>query len=260
MKIAKIGQGRCLLYLHGWGFDSQVWYRQIDYFRPRYCNWLIDYNRVGPLGNITHEDLFEHLCAELLPMLQAMPEPPLAIIANGLGAFVAYELIERGLLPEKLILCGGLVRFTNGQGYLSGISHQKVAGMRRALRRDVRRMLLGYYQFLFSGRGESPPQDLVEGMPLTAREFLLVAFDALISHDYQELLPKLPCPTLVVHGRADRAAPVWQAQALRRLLPASALYLCREAGHLPFVTRYASVNRVIAGFLEAQGGPHHVTG
>ncbi|MBI4084093.1 MAG: alpha/beta hydrolase [Candidatus Lambdaproteobacteria bacterium] len=250
MKVTIIGQGQPVLYLHGWGFDSQVWNRQVDFFRSRYANWLVDYNLAPAPADLTRENFFDRLCAPLLKRCADAGKPPAAVLANGLGAFLAYELIERGLAPERLVLCGGLLRFTNDEHYGSGVASQRVAAMRQALAANPRRMLSAYYHFVFSGRGEEPPRDLMECMPLNAVEFLRLAFDVLISYDFQELVPTLRLRTLVVHGEDDKASPIWQGQLLGKLLPDAALHRCKGAGHLPFVTHYAAVNRLIAQFIE----------
>lgn len=249
MKVHTIGQGRPLLYLHDWGFTTQAWNRQIDFFRGRYSNWLVDYNLEHLPAELTYDTLLEELCRRVLSRLELEAVQPAGIVASGLGAFLAYELIDRGLRPHTLVLCGGLVRYTNGDDFLSGLERSKVAAMRRRLHENPRRMLSGYYRFVFSGQGEAPPTELVECMPLNAVPFLKLAFDTLISHDYRELMAALRCPTLIVQGDADRIAPLWQGQFLRRLVPRSHIQVFRGAGHAPQVTHYAAVNRVMQQFL-----------
>lgn len=249
MKVHVIGQGRPLLYLHDWGFNSEAWNRQIDFFRGGHSNWLVDYNLERPPPELTYDTLLDHLCRQLLPRLELEAMRPAAILAAGLGAFLAYELIDRGVSPHGLVLFGGLVRYTNGEGFLSGLEPERVAAMRRRLRENPRRMLSGYYRFVFSGEGESPPPELADCMPLNAVTFLQLAFDTLISHDYQALVRHLPCPALIVQGDADRISSLYQGQMLRRLLPDSQMLVFKGAGHAPHVTHYAAVNRGVAHFL-----------
>lgn len=65
-----------------------------------------------------------------------------------------------------------------------------------------------------------------------------------------DVLPHLKCRALVIQGEEDRLCPVWQGELLRKLMRNSAFYLCRGAGHVPFVTQYAQVNRRLEQFLE----------
>ena len=249
MNIETIGQGRPLIYLHDWGFTSQVWSRQVEFFRGLFSNVLIDYNLPRLEPGVDHENILATLAGQIVEQLDG--EAPRAILANGLGSFVAYELLDRGLAAEALVLFGGLVRLTNDEKYLSGLRQERVAAMRKSLHANPRKMLSGYYQFAFSGEEEYPPEDLTRSMPLNTLDFLKVAFDAMISHDYQELVGGITCPALIMHGDADKVAPLWQGEAIRKLMPNAELEVCKSAGHVPFLTHYPTINRRVARFLDA---------
>ncbi|HEX7927024.1 MAG TPA: alpha/beta hydrolase [bacterium] len=250
MKLEVTGQGPSLLYLHEWGFPAQSWKRQVDHFRAKYRNVVPDFNLAEYPPEWSHEDVFERLCDGLMQRLEAGDQAPRAVIAHGFGAFLAYELMDRGLNPESLVLVGGLVRFTNAEGYLSGLPQERVASMRKALQMDAREMLRRYAQFAFSGADETVPDPGELALPHHASEFLKVTFDALISHDYADVVPRLPCRTLLIHGDQDRLSPIWQGELLRKLLRKSEFYLCKGAGHAPNLTQFATVNRRIEQFLE----------
>jgi pimeloyl-ACP methyl ester carboxylesterase len=223
----------------------------VEFFRGKYRNVVVDYNLAAPPAGLGHEALLDFLSDQLLERLHAESRPPRAVIAHGFGAFLAYELIDRGLAPEGLVLLGGLVRFTNAEGYLSGLPQERVASMRRALQADPREMLRRWAQFAFSGAEESLPGPVDLALPYQAAEFLKLAFDALISHDYADMIPALPCRALIVQGEHDRLSPVWQGELLRKLFRQSVFHLCKGAGHAPFITQFAAVNRRIEQFLEA---------
>ena len=250
MNVEATGQGPTLLYLHDWGFPGQGWARQVEYFRAKYRNVVVDYNLAECPADLSHEDALDHLCDSLLKELGDDQRAPRAVIAHGFGAFLAYDLIDRGLNPESLILLGGLVRFTNTEGYLSGLPQERVSSMRKALLADPREMLRRYVQFAFSGADEALPDAAELPVPYHATEFLRLTFDTLISHDYAEVIPRLPTRALIIHGEHDRLSPLWQGELLRKLFRQSAFYLCRGAGHAPFLTQFAAVNRRIEQFLE----------
>jgi len=249
MKLDRVGQGPALLYLHDWGFQAEVWRRQVEFFRGRYRNILIDYT-LDPLPEgITHETLLERVCEGIEGLLDPAERKPKAILAHGLGAFVAYELMQRGVEPGALVLLGGYARFTNGGSYLSGLSPARVADLRKELQADARRMLRHYHQLAFSAADEPLPEAR-QPIPYEAAGFLKVAFDTLASHDYLDVLDHVACRSLVVQGEEDRLCPVWQGELLRKRLKQSAFFLCRGAGHVPFATQYAQVNRRLEQFLE----------
>jgi pimeloyl-ACP methyl ester carboxylesterase len=250
MKIGVTGSGATLLYLHDWGFPGQAWERQVEYFRARYRNVVLDFNLTACPEALEHGELLDHLCNLALEQLSQSDQSPRAVIAHGFGAFLAYELIDRGMTPEALVLIGGLVRFTNAEGYLSGLPQERVSSMRKALQTDAREMLRRYAQLAFSGEDESWPGVVNLALPYAATDFLRLSFDALITHDYAEMIPKLPCRALIMQGEHDRLCPVWQGELLRKLFRRSVFHLCKGAGHAPFLTQFAVVNRRIEQFLE----------
>jgi pimeloyl-ACP methyl ester carboxylesterase len=249
MKLDMVGQGPALIYLHDWGFQTDVWRRQVDFFRGRYRNILIDY-ALDPLpADVTHETLLERVCEAIEARLDPADRTPKAILAHGLGAYVAYELMQRGVVPGALVLLGGFVRFTNGGAYLSGLAPERVAELRKELHEDSRQMLRHYRQLALSAADETVPE-AQQPIPFESADFLKVAFDTLASHDYVDVLDHLTCRALVIQGEEDRLCPVWQGELLRKRLKHSAFFLCRGAGHVPFATQYAQVNRRLEQFLE----------
>jgi pimeloyl-[acyl-carrier protein] methyl ester esterase len=249
MKLDTVGQGPALIYLHDWGFQADVWRRQVEFFRGRYRNVVIDYTLEPVPADLTHETLLERICEELSARLDAADRTPRAILAHGFGAYLAYELIQRGIEPGALVLLGGYARFTNGEGYLSGQAPERVAELRKELQADERQMLRHYHQLALSPSEVNSPEAQLP-VPYESADFLKIAFDTLASHDYVDVLADLPCKALVVQGEEDRLCPVWQGELLRKRLRQSVFYLCRGAGHVPFVTQYAQVNRRIEQFLE----------
>jgi pimeloyl-[acyl-carrier protein] methyl ester esterase len=250
MKVEITGRGPTLLYLHDWGFPGQSWARQVEFFRAKYRNVVVDFNLTECPAELGHEDLLGHLCDDLLAQLEPGDRTPRAVIAHGFGTFLAYELIDRGLNPDALVLLGGLVRFTNTEGYLSGLPQERVSAMRKALQADAREMLRRYAQFAFSGADEAVPDATELALPYQAADFLRLTFDTLISHDYADVIPRLPCRALIIHGEHDRISPIWQGELLRKLFRQSEFHLCRGAGHVPFLTQFAAINRRIEQFLE----------
>lgn len=150
MKLDTVGQGPALLYLHDWGFQAEVWNRQVEFFRGRFRNIVVDYNLEPMPGDVTHATLLEHLCTGIEARLDPSDREPRAVFASGLGAYIAYELMQRGMEPEVLILIGGFARFTNGEGYLSGQAPEHVADLRKELQEDFRQMLRHYHRLTLS--------------------------------------------------------------------------------------------------------------
>lgn len=79
----------------------------------------------------------------------------------------------------------------------------------------------------------------------TARGLLAMSYGL----DVADLLADVRAPTLVLHRRHDRAAPVAQAEALARGIPGSRLVVLPGRSHLPYEGDAASVVAPIRRFL-----------
>ena len=66
----------------------------------------------------------------------------------------------------------------------------------------------------------------------------------------RDLLTAIKSPIQIIWGRQDRIVPVTQAEGLP---PSIAVTVLEGAGHMPHMEKAAEVNRLILGFIAAQG-------
>ncbi|MGP0029749.1 MAG: alpha/beta fold hydrolase [Acidimicrobiales bacterium] len=83
------------------------------------------------------------------------------------------------------------------------------------------------------------------------RDTLTVPFRTLVDRDdLTDRLADIIPPTLIVHGAADAAIPMWRAEQLRDGIPCtSGLVVVEGAGHASNMSHPAEVNRAIRDFL-----------
>lgn len=237
------GHGRAILFLHGWGFNGGVWTRQIEHFRPKFACHVAEINP-EILPEINEHNFFEFITSELLPQL---PLSPIAVVASGFGSFIAYELLECGYEPEKLVLIGPLARFSNGQGYLSGIDPIQVAQWRKELHKNHKKMLESYFYQAFPE--EHIPVGKNQILSSFGFDYLEKAFDVMALFDFQEFVSQIPSETLLIQGELDKITPPWQGELMRKLMKNSTLQTIKNAGHLPFISHYSQVNPLITRFM-----------
>lgn len=65
------------------------------------------------------------------------------------------------------------------------------------------------------------------------------------------LLPKVTCPTLLIHGDSDATLPVSNVRAIVELVPNAQLKIIPGAGHRPDIRTPERVNGLLAEFLDA---------
>ncbi|MFD5127585.1 alpha/beta fold hydrolase [Streptomyces olindensis] len=69
--------------------------------------------------------------------------------------------------------------------------------------------------------------------------------------DLPPLLAELTVPTLIVHGRNDRAVHFENALRLMAMIPSSRLYLINNCGHWAQMEHAEEFNRVVHEFISA---------
>lgn len=57
-------------------------------------------------------------------------------------------------------------------------------------------------------------------------------------------------PVLLLWGRQDTVTPLWQGQALEKIIPGARLMVIDEAGHIPFLETPEAVNDALLQFLQ----------
>ena len=75
--------------------------------------------------------------------------------------------------------------------------------------------------------------------------------NALADADLREVLPTIDVPTLLVHGDADRRAPLTVAEELHARIPGSKLVVIPGCGHMVTLEAPERVNEEVRRFLRA---------
>jgi pimeloyl-[acyl-carrier protein] methyl ester esterase len=168
---------------------------------------------------------------------------------------VAMELAARAAAPiNRLLLLATTPRFTLTDDWPHGLPDVQVRALRRNLERRFEATLGDFFALTFA-EGEADAERLrairtlaVRPGGLPDRGAAAALLDLLAEQDQRPLLPKITCPTLVVHGTNDRVTPVGAGRALAAALPRGQLREFAGAGHAPFWTQPSGVAGIIREF------------
>ncbi len=69
------------------------------------------------------------------------------------------------------------------------------------------------------------------------------------NRDCLDTLPKITCPTLVIHGRQDGVIPIAMAEQVRDGIDAARLVVLNDCGHFPFVEQPERTAEIVREFL-----------
>lgn len=208
-----------VLLLHGLGQSPQSWQEQVVALPP---GWTASAPRVLGLDLSGDQDLhLDTAVAHVLAGLDAGGVRRAHVVAVGLGAVVATRLAARH--PERvdrLVLNGGQVRQSGLAGWLQGRLLGRMSDQRMQAR-GVR------------------------------RERVTAVVRAMRDLDLRGDLVRVAAPTLVVHGRSDRAHRPG-ARALAAGI-AGARYVEVEGGERLNTDHPRAFNEVVLAFLSEPG-------
>jgi non-heme chloroperoxidase len=249
------GEGRPLLFVHGWAMSGQVWKYQVEHFSASRRCVAVDLPGHGASPLPSRFSLAE--AGEAVASLARSLGPETVLVGWSIGGMVALRaasILRNGL--SGLVLVGGTPKFASSSEWPHGLDPSDVRGMDLRLRRDFVGTMETFFRGMFT-EGEVTPgeyrriaRDVVERGALPEVAVVRSALAALAEEDVREILSEIPAPVLLLHGGADTvclpAASAWMAERL----PHARLELLEGLGHAPFLSRPELFNRLLETYLE----------
>ncbi len=245
------GEGRPVIFVHGWAMDSSVWERQIEYFSRKGCRALaLDLRGHGASvdeGPFT----ISQMAYDLRGFIHDMGFDRPFLVGWSMGGLVVLEYI--GGHPRSaagICLVGSTPKFTSSEDFPHGLLRKDVKGMKSRLKRDFARVLREFREAV-TGEIPADAKSLVIGasppVPEAAREGL----EELARVDLRSVLEKIRIPALVVHGGRDMICPPGVSKYMAERIGGAELLVMEEAGHVPFLSDTPRFNRELERFVES---------
>ena len=257
--VERVGRGRPLVMLHGWGMHSGLWSPLLPRLIERYRMQLVDLPDHGHSDAlVTPPPLSLSRVVEAVELAIAETPAPLMILGWSLGGQVALEWAR--LRPERvgaLVLMSTTPSFVQrpdwphaiAEATLRQFADELTVAYRPTLKRFVtlqvqgsehaRDALASLRSQLFA-RGEPLPQALRDSLELLA------------SSDLRSGIGAISQPALVIAGDRDTLAPVAAARWLARALPQASLLVIPGAAHAPFLSHPEALVAALDAFAEGK--------
>jgi pimeloyl-[acyl-carrier protein] methyl ester esterase len=246
------GEGKTLVFIHGWSFDSGVWLRQINNFNG-YKIIVLDLPGHGNSGYKEKIDLIE----ELKFIFDRLGLSNINLIGHSLGGLMALKLsINYPALVDKIILASTNIRFVKSDDYAYALSQAEVDGMKEFLKQGYIDILPVFMRWLFTEEERSQSKfrenwDLIAQRKNWPRKEALSDFLSIIEkEDLRSQLNKINSKVLVICGTNDRICPLGSANYLGEHIKNSKVELFQNCGHMPFLTESKKFNDIAKDFLK----------
>ncbi len=82
-------------------------------------------------------------------------------------------------------------------------------------------------------------------------QYLTVEKDTSLASDFSNF-KKLKMPVFLIWGSTDTVTPLWQGEALKKLIPNSELTVIDDVGHIPYIENTLKFNEILIKYLKVQ--------
>lgn len=235
----RMGKGRPVLVLHGWGDSSAGWQTFVKDLVDSFEVILVDLPGFGgtqlPSVNWGLGDYANFIGS----FLKKIRVEPYAIIGHSNGGSIAIRgLATKVFAADRLVLLDSAGIRTEYVGRKKAIRLVTKTGklLTKPLPASVRKKL------------RKKVYDTV-GSDMLVMEKLQETFKLVVTDDVQQDAATLKLPTLLVYGEDDLATPVQYGRMFRHLIAGSKLEIVPGAGHFAHLDKPVVVKQYIKDFL-----------
>lgn len=251
LRAEQQGNGKEMVFLHGWGVNSAVWTDLAASLSHDYRITLIDLPGFGVNSQCCPQrydlESITAMVAEVMP-----PNP--VLLGWSLGGLVAQKLaIEYPTKVNKLICISSTPKFMSAPDW-PGIKPEVLEAFASQLHSDIGATINRFLaiQAMGSSRAKADIlalRALLDKRPAPTPEALAGGLKILQQADVRSQLRAIECQTLRIYGKKDSLVPVGVMGETERLQPASVSMLFPDASHAPFISHPREFEQSLRDYL-----------
>jgi len=243
------GEGRPLIFVHGWAMSSAVWQRQVACFPVKgFETVAID---LRGHGDSLQEGPYtvSQMSYDLKGFIHEMGFKSPLLVGWSRGAMVVLDFAARHSRSLSAVcLVGGTPKFVAGEGFDYGLPSKDVKGMKLKLKRDFERSIREFRSAI-AGNLDYESSDIVMNCPLPGREAAKAGLKELMEVDLRDSLDRINNPVLLIHGDNDHVCLPGASAYMKNKLEKAELHLIKGAGHIPFLSHEDQFNKLLEDFI-----------
>ena len=219
----KIGKGKDLIMLPGWGHDVSSFWPVVDLLKDNLTLWLLDLPGFGRSDPPPQTWTLENYAEEIAKFIKDQKIKKPVLLGHSFGGSVVIKLTSKyPNLVSKLILEAS-----------SGI-RPKPTLLNRAYSLIAKTLKLFPNLLNFKERIRNWFYKMIGSDYLTT-DLLKKTFQKVIRQDLSEEAKKIDRETLIIWGEDDKTLPLEQGEKLYQLIKNSRLEVLENCGHAPHI-------------------------
>jgi pimeloyl-ACP methyl ester carboxylesterase len=218
----KKSPNKTLVFLHGWGVDSQLWFKITpELINKNYSMYFLDLPGFGQsqLPDTTYDvDDYKEIVYEFITKLGLRK---ITLIGHSFGGRIAIKIVaENPEFLDKVVLVGaaGIVHDSRKKKILVTVSKFISPIFKPSFMQPLRKK---FYLLIGS--------EYLENIKLSK------IFAKVVMEDLTHLFSKIKKKVLIIWGRNDKVTPLADGQLMNKLISKSKLIVLEKSGHFSFL-------------------------
>ena len=245
------GDGPHVLFIHGLGGASAIWFAQVEALSSRFRTTAYDWPGSGCSTSGAEAQSVDSLATHVTALCRRLDITRTGVVAHSMGAAVAITVAahEPGLVGAMALL-GPVTKL--GAAGVDAITKRAAAVRELGMEAVVDAIPMG--ALAPKTRNENPAVHALFRASLLANDPESYARDceALVRADADALASSVKAPTLLIGGSSDPTAPPASLQALASRLARAETVELPDAGHAMQLDQPQLVSATLEQFFEAR--------
>ncbi|WP_068547259.1 pimeloyl-ACP methyl ester esterase BioH [Thalassotalea crassostreae] len=251
LKFNTIGDGKSLVFLHGWGLNSAIFEPIAERLSKHFLITTIDLPGFGRNSDV---EISNYDLETISAMVADVIEQPSIIIGWSLGGLIATNIALH--YPVHV---DGLVTITSSPFFVEqenwpGIKAELLQSFHQQLSIDSNKTIEGFLKIQAMGSEHvrndiKQIKQLIKQYPQATTDTLDSSLSLLENVDLRSKIRALKMPVLRMYGRLDSLVPKAVIEQVDKLLPDSDSYTFHRASHAPFISHADEFFIVLSDWL-----------
>jgi len=249
------GQGKPMMFVHGFGCDQNMWRLLVPHFEQRYKIILVDLVGSGS-SDLSAFDRQKYsslhgYADDICEVLAETADKPAVLVGHSVSAMIG--LLANLKCPERFasqIMVAPSPCYINDKDYFGGFERADIEGLLETLESNYLGWSSNMAPVIMGAPGQPElAAELTNSFcrtdPDIARHFARVTFMS----DHRADLPRLPAPSLILQCSDDVIAPTAVGEYMRKTIPHGTLRVIDNVGHCPHLSAPGASIAAMEDFL-----------
>ena len=246
------GEGKPIVFVHGWGMSGEVWEGQAVAFSDEYRVITLDCRGCGKSDKPKSGYEISALSNDLRNFLKALNLDDVTLVGWSAGGSIVMDYITRfGDYVTKVVSVGGAVpRYTNTIDFELGAPAEAVEATISALKTNRYPLLRGICDACYHSKDTDASVKEWNFRIFTQHSwFVDQTMEDLGKIDLRDKLPHINIPVALFHGRHDQVVPYTLSEYSAQQIPGAKLVTFENSSHTPFYEESQRFNEELLSFI-----------